>query len=324
MAKHFSRYHNAFLASYSLAASTLSKKHVLAGMPVSISVELTSHCNLNCPECPTGSGSLKRERGFMEFSLFEKLIDEMQPWLLNINLYFQGEPMLHPGFFSFTEKCRPLRSTLSTNGHFLTPENCSKLAASGLGTVIVSLDGMDRDTYLRYREGGDFDAVVEGIRNLAAARNSEGSDLKIVIQFLVNRFNEHQVDQAKQFAKETGCILSLKSMQVTDLARAGEWMPADEKFRRYIGSPGKASIKSKFPNRCSRLWLNPVVTWDGKVLPCCFDKDAAYIMGDLNRSSMREIWNGPEFRQFRESILKNRSNIGICRNCTSGIRGVRT
>jgi radical SAM protein with 4Fe4S-binding SPASM domain len=77
------------------------------------------------------------------------------------------------------------------------------------------------------------------------------------------------------------------------------------------------------PNRCARLWFNPVITWDGKVIPCCFDKDAKFIMGDLNQDSFREIWNGPRYRVFRKAILKDRSMTEICTNCTSGLSGVK-
>jgi radical SAM protein with 4Fe4S-binding SPASM domain len=78
------------------------------------------------------------------------------------------------------------------------------------------------------------------------------------------------------------------------------------------------------PDRCPRLWFNPVITWDGKVIPCCFDKNAEYIMGDLKLDSFRDIWDGPKYMIFRKSILSGRSMIEICRNCSSGLRGVIT
>jgi radical SAM protein with 4Fe4S-binding SPASM domain len=77
------------------------------------------------------------------------------------------------------------------------------------------------------------------------------------------------------------------------------------------------------PSRCLRLWLNPIVTWDGKVLPCCFDKDVEFVMGDLNNESFRSIWNGRDYLEFRRKILTGRDKIEICRNCTSGMRGIR-
>jgi radical SAM protein with 4Fe4S-binding SPASM domain len=100
-------------------------------------------------------------------------------------------------------------------------------------------------------------------------------------------------------------------------------MPSESRFRRYKFKEGEYRIKSSLPDRCTRIWFTPVITWDGKVVPCCFDKDTEYIMGDLNQDSFAEIWNGPKYRIFRKSILSGRHMIEMCRNCTSGLRGVR-
>jgi radical SAM protein with 4Fe4S-binding SPASM domain len=86
---------------------------------------------------------------------------------------------------------------------------------------------------------------------------------------------------------------------------------------------GEYHVKGSLSDRCARLWFNPVVTWDGKVLPCCFDKNANHIMGDLTQESFRDIWNGAKYRLFRRLLLSDRNATEICRNCTSGLRGVK-
>jgi radical SAM protein with 4Fe4S-binding SPASM domain len=193
-----------------------------------------------------------------------------------------------------------------------------------LKKLIVSLDGMDQDTYSEYRKNGDFNKVSMGIRNIAGAIRTNHSPLRLEIQFLVNRFNEHQIPQARRFAAETRASLKLKSMQVIDMKNPVKWMPAGRKFRRYAEDNGEFRINSTLPNRCMRLWFNPVITWDGKVIPCCFDKDAEFFMGDLNMDSLRTIWNGQPYKEFRKQVLTGRGEIGICRNCTSGINlGIR-
>jgi radical SAM protein with 4Fe4S-binding SPASM domain len=109
-------------------------------------------------------------------------------------------------------------------------------------------------------------------------------------------------------------------MQVINAIEIEEWMPANEKFRRYKKNKnGMFTLKNPLNNNCLRLWMNPVITWDGKVIPCCFDKDADHIMGDLNELSFREIWHGEKFRAFRETVLKKRREIEICCNCTAGL-----
>ena len=120
MIKSLTKPLNLFLSGYSYLRGSITGNVKIAGMPVAISTELTNNCNLDCPECLSGSGLMNRDRGFMDIELFDSLISEVGDYLYNINLYFQEEPMLHPFFFTFIERCRNINSVVSTNGHFLT------------------------------------------------------------------------------------------------------------------------------------------------------------------------------------------------------------
>lgn len=323
MVSIISKPRNAFYAGFSYLKSSVTSNSSLKGMPGSIGAELTNYCNLNCPECSSGSGQMKRTKGYMQTDLYEKIIRELDPYLYNINLNFQGEPMLHPRFFDFLQISQGTKVTVSTNGHFLSEGNAEKLARSGLNKIIVSLDGMDRETYSLYRAGGEFEKVINGIKYVSQAIRETGSSLKLEIQFLVSRHNEHQIASAGRFSKDVKAKLRLKSMQIINNERIDFWMPKNEEYRRYIKKNGNYIIKNALSNNCLRLWLNPVVTWDGKVLPCCFDKNADHILGDLNESSFREIWYGEKNKIFRDSVLTDRRSIEICCNCTSGLYGAR-
>lgn len=314
---------NLLKTAYSYLNGSAAHKTDINGMPVSISAELTNNCNLHCPHCSSGSGLMGRKRGFMDIELFKKVMKELNPYLYNVNLYFQGEPMLHPQFFSFVANCRKLHSVVSTNGHFLSEENSEQIAGSRLNKLIVSLDGMDQETYSASRVGGSVSRVIEGLKNMARAKKRHNSSLKIEILFLVNRFNEHQIPGLRQLARSLQASLNLKSMQIINKEDIASWMPSKKKYRRYEIKEGEYAIKNSLPDKCARIWFSPVITWDGKVVPCCFDKNAEYIMGDLNQDSFREIWTGPRYRIFRKSILSGRYMIEMCRNCTSGLRGAR-
>ena len=311
---------NSLRTAYSYAVSSVVHKPVMLGMPPAISTELTNHCNLRCPECPSGSGTMKREKGFMDPGLFRRLMKELKPYLYNTNLYFQGEPMLHPQFFSFLAESAGIRTTVSTNGHYLSGENSRVIAGSGLSRLIISLDGIDQDTYSTYRINGKVETVIGGIRNISEERRRLGSGLIIEVQMLVNRYNENQIPEIRKLADELKVRLVLKSMQIYGKESIGNWLPSGSKYSRYRMKDGEYMIRSSMPRRCARLWFNPVVTWDGKVIPCCFDKDAEFVMGDLAKQTFREIWHGQKFKDFRQRVLSEREMIGMCRNCTSGLR----
>jgi radical SAM protein with 4Fe4S-binding SPASM domain len=314
---------NALSSAVSYIQSSVTGKAVIRGMPVSAGIELTNYCNLNCPECLSGSGKMSRYRGYMDPDLFVKIVTELKPYLYYLNLYFQGEPMLHPRFLSFIRKSKGINTIVSTNGHFLSEENAERIVISGLYRLIVSLDGMDQATYSVYRINGDFGKVKAGIKNMSDAIKRYHSPLRLEIQFLVNNNNEHQIPDARKFARRINARLKLKSMQIISNNDYDTWLPSHKQFRRYEKKGNEYIIKSTLENRCRRLWFNPVITWDGKVLPCCFDKNGEHIMGDLNEDTFRDIWNGPKYRSFRKSILTGRYMMEICRNCTSGLRGVK-
>jgi radical SAM protein with 4Fe4S-binding SPASM domain len=318
----FIKSENAVTAGVSYLKSRIRRKSSISVMPVAVGIEISGLCNLHCPECSCGSGIMTRKGGLMDIDMYKKIILELRPYLYHINLFFQGEPMLHPQFFEFLDESVEINITVSTNGHYLSEENSLKLARSGLNKIIISLDGMDEETYSMYRQGGEFEKVVRGIRTVSQSIRSTGSSLKLEIQFLVNRHNEGQILTVRRFSEEVGATLRLKSMQIINKENFESWLPYNEKFKRYKKDETDFKIKSSLNNHCLRLWLNPVITWDGKVVPCCFDKNANHIMGDLKEDTFRTIWHGEQYRMFRDSVLVHRKEIGICRNCTSGLRGV--
>lgn len=323
MIRYLTRFENLLLTTYSYIKSEVAHSTIVHGMPLSIGIELTNHCNLKCPECLSGSGLMQRERGFMDIELYKKIMNELSPYLFSINLYFQGEPMMHPQFFDFLRVINNPRTVVSTNGHFLDWDSSQEIVKSGLHKLIISLDGIDHESYSAYRINGNFTRVIEGIRNITEAKKKFKSALKIEIQFLVNRLNEHQIPDAEELAKRYSVNLRLKSMQVINREETDFWMPEKVQFRRYSYKNGEYIIDSSLPDRCARLWFNPVITWDGKVVPCCFDKDAEHVMGDINYETFRQIWRGQKYRIFRKRILSGRDKVLICRNCTSGLRGVK-
>jgi radical SAM protein with 4Fe4S-binding SPASM domain len=296
----------------------------MGAMPLSVSVEPTTSCNLRCPECPSGLRSFTRPTGMMDAGLYRSVLDQLSPWLTNMTLYFQGEPFLHPAFLDMVAEAseRGVFTSTSTNGHYLDPEKAREVVRSGLDRLIISIDGVSQDTYSRYRIGGSLNKVLDGARNVVEARRSaKASNPLVIFQFLVIGPNEHQVPDIFRLGKDAGADeVRLKTAQIYDYENGSPLIPKDLRYSRYVpDGNGKWRIRSAWENKCWKMWSESVITWDGRVLPCCFDKDGSHQMGDMRSQTFREIWFGDKYKEFRSSILKSRASVDICRNCTEGL-----
>ncbi len=311
------------LASYYFSKATRKPWHW--GMPISVSIEPTTSCNLRCPECPSGLRSFTRDTGMQDERLFQKTLDELASTLLYLTFYFQGEPYLNPRFLDMVRyaKRKEVFTSTSTNAHYLTDEKARETIESGLDRLIVSIDGTTQETYESYRIGGNLEKVIEGTKNILAWKKKLNSNTPhVIFQFLVVKANEHQIDDVKKLAEELGVNeVRLKTAQIYDYKQGSELIPSKTKYSRYYQqADGSWKLKNKLENQCWKMWQAPVITWDGLVVPCCFDKDAKHRMGDLKQTTFRELWKGPVYRNFRASVLRSRKEIDICTNCSEGTK----
>lgn len=302
-----------------------SKSGIHGAMPISLGIEPTNFCNLRCPECPSGLRNFTRPSGMLSLDLFKYTIDELHPYLWYLILYFQGEPYLHPDFLELVSYAsqKNIFTATSTNAHFLSEENAIKTVKSGLKRIIISIDGTTQESYAAYRIGGSLEKVIQGTKNLIKAKKKLRSETPfIVFQFLVVKPNEHQVPEIYQLGKQLGVDkVALKTAQIYDYEQGNPLIPENPKYSRYKKRPdGSYQLKNPLHNECWKLWLGAEMTWDGKVLPCCFDKDANYIMGNFPDLSFKQIWNSEPYMQFRRQIFTNRKAIDICQNCTEGTK----
>ncbi|MGB4974129.1 MAG: SPASM domain-containing protein [Cyclobacteriaceae bacterium] len=305
--------------------SRLSGKVSMPALPISISIEPTTSCNLRCPECPSGLRSFTRPTGMLKQDLFEKVIDELAPTLSYLIFYFQGEPYLHPQLLEMIRYAsqKKIYTATSTNAHYLDDEVARKTVESGLDRMIISIDGVDQETYSSYRVGGKLSKVIEGTRNIIKwKRELKSKTPHVIFQFLVVRPNESQIDDVYKLADELGVDeVALKTAQIYDYKNGSDLIPINEKYSRYKkGENGSYSIKNSLLNHCWKMWHSCVITWDGKVVPCCFDKDAHFVLGDLKEKSFKEIWTQKKYQNFRQSLLRSREEIEICKNCTEGTK----
>jgi len=312
--------YNLLLLYFSFHYSRWTGKVNLLGRPTSLSIEPTTSCNLRCPECPSGLRSFTRPTGMLDLALFQKAIDEMAPHLSYLHLYFQGEPYLHPQFLELVSYAdsKKIFTATSTNAHYLNSENIEKTVASGLKQLIVSVDGTTQEIYENYRIGGKLEKVTQGIKDLIKYRNGQGKYFpQVVLQFLVTGINEHQIPEVEKLAKDLGVDdLQLKTTQIYNFENGSPLIPKNLEYSRYVPNGTSWKLKKPIEDKCWRMWQGAVITWDGKVVPCCFDKDASHVMGSIKDEKFSHIWNKEIYQSFRKQLLEDRSQIEICKNCT--------
>lgn len=319
------RMFNAIKVYASYQYSKMLGKPVQWGMPVSISFEPTTSCNLRCPECPSGLREFTRPTGMLQKDFFTETIDDIYKELLYLIFYFQGEPYLNPNFLDMVKYAsdKGIYTATSTNAHYLTDERARKTVESGLDRLIISIDGTTQDVYQQYRVGGKLEKVLAGARNIVKWKKELNSKKPFVFfQFLVVKPNEHQIEEIKKLSKEIGVDqVRFKTAQVYDYENdPNNLIPTLSKYSRYKkNKDGVMEIKSGLNNYCWKLWHANVITWDGIVAPCCFDKDAMHRLGNLKNQSFKQIWHNDNYKQFRSELMKSRKNIDICANCSEGL-----
>ena len=321
----FRRLWNATLVMSSFQLSKLLKKPVQWGYPISISFEPTTSCNLRCPECPSGLREFTRPTGMLQKDFFRETIDDIYKDLLYLIFYFQGEPYLNPDFLEMVKYAsdKGIYTATSTNAHYLTDEKAKKTVESGLDRLIISIDGTTQDVYQQYRVGGKLDKVLEGAKNIVKWKKELNSKTPFIFfQFLVVKPNEHQIEAVKKLGAEIGVDqVRFKTAQVYDFQNdPNQLIPTIEKYSRYKKDKnGEVKSKSGLQNYCWKLWHANVITWDGLVVPCCFDKDATHQLGNLKTQSFKETWHNDNYKQFRNELMTSRKNIDICSNCSEGL-----
>ncbi len=295
--------------------SILLRRPIVVSPPSFITVEPVCGCNLQCPECPVGTGELGRRKGMIELDVVDSILESFGRHALWVNLYFQGEPFLHPKLHEIVERFSAQRifTSVSTNGLLLTPEIVDKILLAGLKEIIFSVDGASEEEYLVYRRGGSFQAVVENIRLLVSKRKKRGVFFpRIVYQTLVTSANEKNLDNIRKFAYRLGVdAVEFKSLNLHHGVDINKLLPSTSKLSRYK----MAKAKREWPNACFRLWSNAVISFDGRLALCCMDKEVAMFY-NVNNMNLSEAWMSLHFNGIRNGMVSGRPIPDICGSCS--------
>lgn len=301
--------------------STIIKKPLIWGLPLSISIEPTNSCNLNCPQCPSGNGNLTRRKELIKEEVFAKIINEVDKHLLYLSFYFQGEPFLHPKYTTLISKAKlhGIYTGSSTNGQLINPELAEKIVLSGLDRLIISVDGSTQEVYEKYRIGGKLTKAIESVEFIQEYKlKLKKSKPKLEMQFIVLKHNEHQIPDIIALSEKLGVEkLSLKTAQLDKTEEAKKMLPKQTKYARYtLNIDGSLRRKKAVRNRCWRAFSGAVIATNGDVLACSYDKNGEHVFGNINNESLAKIWKNKKATEFRKQLLLNRSQFDMCCNCT--------
>ena len=142
---------------------------------------------------------------------FRKILDEIGPHLFTINLCNWGEPFLNPDLPQMIEYAKQFNVVvgLSTNLNYLPDAAAEKAINAGIDIVVISIDGLTQETYSKYRQGGDIQKVFSNIEKLNYYKNKADKKTLLIWQFLINKYNEAELESARESADKWGCCFSL-------------------------------------------------------------------------------------------------------------------
>ena len=257
--------------------------------PREINLETTNFCNLRCISCPQ-RGEMSRKKGFMEFNLFKKIIDQASGNVRNIQLHLFGEPLLHPDIVKQLKYAHEKKVNLGifTNAALLTDEKAEALAEYA-DRVVISFNGATKKVYESIQVGSNFETTMSKIKKFLEIVNKKGKCL-VKLKFLQMKENEREAkDFVSQWEKYKSKKVNVSVVKEHDWAGQLENLPEWQEQKR-----------ERYP--CFLLWKMMAIGWDGRVGVCCYDFNFPIILGDLNKQTIKEVWNSEKYKKIREML----------------------
>lgn len=307
--------------------AAVSLKRCIFGYPYLLEIEPSNICNINCPLCPSPGSSITRKKQIMPYDKFVKVIDNARNIIHNVYITGTGEPLLHKDIWKMVRYASNsnLSVSLSTNATLFTKEFIEEMLRSGLDKLILSFDGISKESYTRFRAGANFESVKANIEKICHRRSELGLKKPFLEwQFILNRYNEKEVEKARELSINWGIdrfhvkTLSLNehlysNEEVIKLAK--QWLPSPDKIplKLRYSLDGSKLTKLKEKKSCFLAKRASVVLVDGSVSVCCMDINGNYSVGNAVLQPFARIWNSTKYRQMRKKAIA--CKLPICSRC---------
>lgn len=321
---------------FSCAWSVYRSDEKARSLPFRLQIENSTICNLSCQMCPLKE--MKRAKGMMKFSVFQRIFDEIRPGYLNLTGY--GESFLNPDILKMVTHAKKFKTYVKfdTNGTVLNRKRMIEILDSGLDLISFSIDAADRKTYLKIRQADQFEKVIDNLRLLVERRDSLKKTLKIhaaivvqednlkdlikfiklmdqigvdkvnptpVIEYDISQNKKYKIDKYRKMIRE---LLSEYYKISKTLRIDCDVFPLE----RFLSDKNDTVPKNR---NCFVPWYSSYIAWNGDVFPCCYYYDGQITFGNIFRQSFREIWNSNRYQDFRRKLLQTRDKLPICSSC---------
>lgn len=278
--------------------------------PKYFEVETIRACNARCNMCPVWK--LNDRGNVMSDELFSKMVEEMKnysDWIERVCLSRNGEPLLDK---KLPERIKMLKDigireiSFSTNASLLDEGKSISLINSGLDDIRFSIDGVTKETFESIRVGLDFNRVVENCLRFIELRDKFGTKPKIHIRMVLQKANQHEEQEFNDFWKS-----KLSEKDVVTSKQMHSW---GAQLENYESDENEEQKYSDTP--CISLFGTMIIHYDGKVPLCGCDFDNKILLGDLNQSAIKNIWNSEKLNNIRKQhTVGERNDILLCKGC---------
>jgi radical SAM protein with 4Fe4S-binding SPASM domain len=273
-------------------------------------IEPTNHCPYTCVMCPR-TDKMTRELGYMDMDLYKKVIDEVDTYKepvrsKEIELFHFGESLLHPQIDEMIAYAsgKGLNIVLSVNSPQLKPDLTDRILEANPYKIIISMDGYDDESYKKIRgKAANYQKALKHIEYLLEARKKIPNTSEIIIRMIKFEVNEDHTESFREEWEKKGVKVEIRT-----------FFPWSEKEMVEMGEYEKNPPFMP----CSFPFRYVVVQWNGDVVPCCRDYNAVNQMGNVNDSSLKEIWNSPDYQKLRQQLRTgDYGDNDYCRECMS-------
>ena len=272
-------------------------------------IESTNLCNLGCIMCPTGRKEISRPKGFMDFDLFRRIVDEMAPHVHATTLHIWGEPLMHPRIFDMIAYCRAkgLRSEISTNSTLLDERKARRILETGLDAIYLCLDGMRPETYESIRLNADYERTNRNIRRFIELK-MEGGYRRPYVNLQIIQMQK-TATEIEEFVR----AWSIPGVDNINVKPFDSWADQDQSISQLRADRPVVPAK-RYP--CPNLWYHVHIYWDGSLAMCDRDFNVLFPLGNVKDGVMK-AWNGPQMQELRRLHLENRlEDVSPCNTCT--------